>query len=190
MPYHQPYCPSVVGKDWVQEPLKPTTAFFLFCCFVLLCFVLFCFPMGFGVSPTRDVILLPSPPAASPSTTLPWLLLCYFGALLIIKKNILLFPITCHRQAYDMPRPVEMSHHSRDSTGRHPVLPILGFVDCGNHQGGITSSEHYTSIRTCCSWGRRPVGKLRHGERGLISLRSHGGGSLSKFMPNRFQAGN
>lgn len=28
LPYHQPYCPSTVGKDWVQEPLKPMTAFF------------------------------------------------------------------------------------------------------------------------------------------------------------------
>lgn len=135
LPCHQPCCTGT-GKDWVQESLKTGAAYF--------------FQWDFGGSPARDVILLPSPtPIFSFSVR------CLAIALALLfwsadKKN-LLFHITCHHHAQDMAQPVEMSHHSQDSTGRQPALPVLGFVDGGSHQGGMASSEHYTSMSSCFS---------------------------------------
>ena len=57
LPYHQPYCPNAVGKDWVQEPLKPMTSLF--------------FQWALEQAQRETSSLSPSPRAASPSTALP-----------------------------------------------------------------------------------------------------------------------
>lgn len=99
-------------RGGIQEPSEPGTAFFSL------------FPMGFGGSPKRDVIPSPIPTCSLSVHHLAMSLALIFGAL--IKPR--LFRTTCHRHTQDTAQPGKMSHHSRDSAGRGPVLPILGFV--------------------------------------------------------------
>lgn len=97
-------------RGGIQELLEPGTAFF--------------FPTGFGASPKRDVIPSPIPTCSFSVHHLAMSLALIFGVLMKPR----LFRTTCHRHTQDTAQPGKMSHRSRDSAGRGPVLPILGFV--------------------------------------------------------------
>lgn len=106
--HHHPYCPSAV----------PSRIFF----FTFFPFFFFFVPMGFGANPKRDVMPSPIPTCSSSVRHLAMSLI--FGVL--IKAR--LFRTTCRHHTQDTAQPAKMSHHSRDSAGTTPVLPILGFV--------------------------------------------------------------